>query len=110
MESSSELYFIYPRTISQKEQIYNWLNKWLSYCNYCSYFMVGKNIYYNCSIFQLAFYKHGVYYNISNKKYLWYTMENYHMNSDKFMESKLFDTYDEAVREGVEEFYLKWKK
>lgn len=109
MEPSSEFYLIYPRPISQKERIYNWLNKWLYRLDCYTYFMVDKNIYYNCSIFQLAFYKHGVYHDMTHNKYLWYTMENYYINTDKFTSTKLFDTYDEAVREGVEEFYIKWK-
>jgi hypothetical protein len=107
--SSSDFYFIYPRSIDKKDKIYNWITKWLSIIEQREYFILGNDTFYNCSLFQIAFYLHGVYYDMRNKKYLWYTMENYHINTDKFIESRRFDTYDEAVREGVEEFYLKWK-
>lgn len=107
--SSSEFYFIYPRHISKKEKIYNWLNIWLSPIYKHEYFILEGNIYYNYSIFKLALYTHGIYYDMTNNKYLWHTVENYYMNSTIFLASKRFDTYDEAVHEGVEEFYLKWK-
>lgn len=107
--SSSECYFIYPRSTVKKEKIYDWLNNWLSIIEHHEYFNLENHTFYNYSIFQFAFYLHGIYYDMTNQKYLWYTMENYYINTDKFMESKRFDTYDEAIREGVEEFYLKWK-
>jgi len=96
--SNNLIYFICPYTRTQKESIYEWLNNWIIIYKIKEHFVVNNHLFYHYAGFQYAFYVYCIYYDVRDKKYIWYTCENFHININKFMLCNRYDTYDYTLR------------